>query len=118
MTSQDAKLARSREAFRERVREGEQMHATVRSYASDGGLVDAVAANQDEVRDLLTGISGFRAYYMLRTADGGAMSISVYDDASGADASNAAAAGWVRDNLPGLATAPPETTAGEVAVSF
>jgi len=94
------------------------MHATVRSYASDGGLVDAVAANQDEVRDLLTGISGFRAYYMLRTADGGAMSISVYDDASGADASNAAAAGWVRDNLPGLATAPPETTAGEVAVSF
>jgi len=94
------------------------MHATVRSYASDGGLVDAVAANQDEVRDLLTGISGFRAYYMLRTADGGAMSISVYDDASGADASNAAAAGWVRDNLPGVAAAPPETTAGEVAVSF
>jgi len=94
------------------------MHATVRSYASGGGLVDAVAANQDEVRDLLTGISGFRAYYMLRTADGGAMSISVYDDASGADASNAAAAGWVRDNLPGVAAAPPETTAGEVAVSF
>ncbi len=94
------------------------MHATVRSYASDGGLVDAVAANKDEVRDLLTGIAGFRAYHMLRTADGGAVSISVYDDASGTDASNAAAAGWVRDNLPGLAAAPPETTAGEVAVSF
>jgi hypothetical protein len=52
-----------------------------------------VAANKDEVRDLLAGITGFRAYYILRTADGGAVSISVYDDASGTDASNAAAGG-------------------------
>ena len=59
------------------------MHATVRSYASDGGLVDALVARKDEVHDLLTGIAGFRAYYMLRTADGGAMSISIYEDASG-----------------------------------
>ena len=94
------------------------MHATVRSYASDGGLVDALVAKQDEVRDLLGGIDGFRAYYILRTQDGGAVSISVYDDASGTDASNAAAAGWVRDNLPSLAAAPPQTTAGEVALSF
>ncbi len=94
------------------------MHATVRSYASDGGLVDALVAKKDEVRALLTGIEGFRAYYVLRTADGGAVSISVYDDASGTDASNAAAAGWVRDNLPGLAAAPPQTEAGEVALSF
>jgi hypothetical protein len=94
------------------------MHATVRSYASDGGLVDALVAKKQEVRDLLAGIDGFRAYYILRTPDGGAMSISVYDDASGADASNAAAAGWIRDNLPNLAATPPQTTAGEVAVSF
>ena len=94
------------------------MHATVRSYESDGGLVDALVANKDSVRELLTGIDGFRAYYILRTPDGGAISISVYDDASGADASNAAAAGWIRENLPSLAAAPPETTAGEVAVSF
>ena len=95
------------------------MHATVRSYASDRGLVDALVERQEEVRDLIAGIEGFRAYYMLRTADGGAMSISVYDDAAGAEASNAAAAGWVRENLPDLAqTGPPTTTAGEVAVTF
>jgi len=94
------------------------MHATVRSYSSDGGLVDAIVAHQDEVRDLLSGINGFRAYYILRTADGGATSISVYDDASGTDASNPAAAGWIRENLPNLAASPPQTTAGEVAVSF
>jgi len=81
--------------------------------------VDALVENQGEVRDLLTGIDGFRAYYMLRTSDGGALSISVYDDSAGADASNAAAAGWVRDNLPDLSSqGPPQTTAGEVAVSF
>jgi len=95
------------------------VYATVRSYPSDRGLVDGLVANEGEVRDLLTGIDGFRAYYMLRTQDGGAISISVYDDAAGADASNAAAAGWVRDNLPDLAASdPPQTTAGEVAVSF
>lgn len=94
------------------------MHATVRRYASDGGLVDALVAKKEEVRDLLTGIDGFRAYDIVRTPDGGAMSISVYDDASGTDASNAAAAQWVRDDLPDLAASPPQTTPGEVAVSF
>ena len=95
------------------------MYATVRRYASDGGLVDAIVENEAEVRDLLTGIDGFRAYYILRAPDGSAASVSVYDDAAGAEASNTAAAGWVRDNLPELAAAgPPEITAGDVAVSF
>ena len=95
------------------------MYATIRTYTSEGGLVDAIVENEGEVRDLLTGIDGFRAYYILRTPDGGAASISVYDDAAGADASNAAAAEWVRDHLPDLAAGgPPERTGGEVAVSF
>jgi hypothetical protein len=38
------------------------VYATVRSYASDEGLVDALVENQGEVRDLLTRIEGFRAY--------------------------------------------------------
>ncbi|HEY2556619.1 MAG TPA: hypothetical protein VGI08_05895 [Diaminobutyricibacter sp.] len=95
------------------------MYAAVRSYASGQGLVDALVENESEVRDLLTGIDGFHAYYMVRTADGGALSISVYADAAGADASNAAAAGWVGENLPDVASAgPPVTTAGEVALAF
>jgi hypothetical protein len=94
------------------------LYATIRRYASDGGLVDALVEHEGEVRNLLTGIEGFRAYYMVRDSDGGAVSISVYDDVAGADASNAAAAGWVRENLPNLAVAAPETTAGEVALSF
>jgi hypothetical protein len=94
------------------------VYATVRSYASDEGLVDALVENQGEVRDLLTRIEGFRAYYIIRAPEGGAVSISVYDDAAGAEASNVAAAGWVREHLPDLAASPPQTTAGEVALSF
>jgi hypothetical protein len=98
---------------------GALVYATIRRYASGGGLVDALVEHEGEVRDLIGGIDGFRAYYMVRASDGGAISVSVYDDAAGAEASNAAAAGWVRENLPDLASAgPPETTAGEVAVSF
>ena len=95
------------------------MYATVRRYASDNGLIDALVENTDEVRSLIGGIDGFRAYYAIRTDDGGAVTISVYDDASGAEASTAAAAGWVRENLPDLAAAgPPQITSGEVAVSL
>jgi hypothetical protein len=94
------------------------MHATVRSYASGGGIVDALLENEGAIRDLLTGIDGFRAYYMLRTTDGSAVSISVYEDAAGAEASNTAVAGWLRENLPDLAVDPPDITAGEVAVTF
>lgn len=83
------------------------MYATVRNYASEDGLVDALAENKGDVRALLTDIDGFRAYYMLRTRDGGAISISIYDDAAGAEASNAAAAGWVREHLPNLAASGP-----------
>jgi hypothetical protein len=116
----DERLAPIPRHLQVRVRNGgDVMHATVRRYASDHGLVDALVENESEIRDVIGGIDGFRAYYAIRTGDGGAVTISVYDDASGAEASNAAAAGWVRENLPELAAAgPPEVTAGEVAVSL
>ena len=94
------------------------MYATIRRYASDGGLVDALVEHEDEIRELLTGIDGFQSYSMVRTAEGGAVSISIYDDQAGAEASNAAAAGWVRERVPNLSASPPETSAGDVAVSF
>lgn len=95
------------------------MYATVRRYTSDHGLVDALVENTGELRRLIGGIDGFRAYYAIRTADGGAVTVSVYDDAAGAEASTAAAAGWVSENLPELAAAgPPEIVSGDVAVSL
>ena len=93
------------------------MYATVRSYAGSGSLVDALVENGSAVRDLISGISGFRAYYLLR-ADDAAVSVSVYDDQAGTDESNRVAAEWIRDNLPDLSISPPHVSAGEVAIAI
>ena len=92
------------------------MYATVRVYTDNSELADALVANEAEVKRVVSGIGGFKAYYLLRTADGAA-SISVYDDQSGADQSTTAAAAWIRENLPDIGAASPQVSAGEVVIS-
>jgi hypothetical protein len=93
------------------------MYATIRSYSGGAGLADALVAHKDEVRELISTIDGFRAYYLLRTTDG-ATTISVFADQEGAQASNAAAAKWLAENLADVSPGSPQVTAGEVALSF
>ncbi len=52
------------------------MFATVRSYRGSTVLADALVENEDEVKRILNEIDGFKAYYLVRTADG-TTSISV-----------------------------------------
>jgi heme-degrading monooxygenase HmoA len=92
------------------------MYATVRKYTGTE-LVDVLVQNEDTVRGLLTGIEGFKAYYLLRTDDGTALSITVYDDQSGVEESNRQAADWVRQNA-AEAAGQAEVSAGEVVLSF
>jgi hypothetical protein len=94
------------------------MYATVRSYSAGSALVDALVENEDEIRQVVSRIDGFRAYYLIRTSDGEALSVSIYDDEAGAEQSTSAAADWVRENLADLSVSPPQVTSGEVAVSF
>jgi hypothetical protein len=93
------------------------MYATVRVYTGADGFVDALVANEGAIRQLIGNIDGFKAYYLVRTAEGAA-SISVYETQSGAEESNAVAASWVRENVPDLNVAPPQVSAGEVAIGF
>jgi hypothetical protein len=94
------------------------MHATIRHYGNAPGLVDGVTANEEEISKLLQGIEGFRAYYIVRTGDVSAISISVYDDRAGAEASTAAAREWIAANLPDLKGSPPEVYDGEVGLAI
>ena len=94
------------------------MYATVRSYAGSGDLVDALVENEDAVRQLISGIGGFHSYCLVRADGGEAVSVSIYDDRAGAEESNQAAAGWIRENLPDLAISPPHVSAGEVVISI
>ncbi len=93
------------------------MYTTIRIY-SNGGMADALAEHESDIRDVITQIDGFKAYYLLRTADGGAASISVFEDEAGASESTRAAAAWVGENLGQFAGSPPQVTSGDVLVSF
>ena len=93
------------------------MHASVRTYAGNPDLAETLAEHEDEIRQVLGGINGFKAYYLLKTGDG-TTTISVFDDQAGAEESNRAAAAWLAENLPDLSVAPPQVTAGEAVVNF
>jgi heme-degrading monooxygenase HmoA len=91
------------------------MYATVRTYSETPELADALVNRVDDVKRIISGIDGFRAYYLIRTGDG-AVSISIYDNESGVEESSRVAAGWIRENLPEFAGSPPEVSAGEVVI--
>jgi heme-degrading monooxygenase HmoA len=93
------------------------MYATIRNYAGNAGLADALVERESEVRDIVSGIAGFKAYYLIKTADGAA-SVSVFDDEAGASESTSAAGAWVAENLPEHAGTPPQVSAGEVVITF
>jgi hypothetical protein len=93
------------------------MHATIRNYSGGGALADALVEHEADIRSLITGIDGFRAYYVVRDPDG-ATTISVFDNQAGAEESTRVAAQWVGENLGDLGLAPPEVMTGEVLLSF
>ena len=93
------------------------MYATVRTYSGAGELADALVSNADAVRSLISEIEGFKAYYLIRTADG-AVSVSVYENAAGTEESTKAATAWVSENLPELHVSAPQVSDGEVVLDF
>lgn len=92
------------------------MYATVRSYSGSQQLGDELVKREDEVKSLVSGISGFRAYYLLKTSEGDVTSVTVYDDQAGAEESNQVAANWIKENLSDMSVSPPEVSAGEVVI--
>ena len=94
------------------------MYTSMRYYQGNTELADAIVANEDDVRRIISEIDGFKAYYLVRSDGGDTISISVYEDQAGAERSNEAAAAWVKENLPDVEISPPNIAAGEVAVSF
>ena len=94
------------------------MYAVVRRYADASALSDALVQHLDEIRTILSGVPGFKAYHALRTADSGLVTMTVCDDQAGTQESSRRAAEWVRNNLAGLSIGPPEIVEGEAFLSF
>jgi hypothetical protein len=93
------------------------MHAVIRAYTGNSELADALVEHADEVRQLIGGITGFKAYYVLKLAEG-TSTVSVFENQEGAEESNRAAAAWLTENLPDMNVQAPYVTAGEVLLGF
>ncbi len=92
------------------------MYAVLRRYAQRAAL-DAVAARQAEVQEILRGVPGFVAYYALRAGEGG-VTVTVCEDQAGTTESTRRAAEWVRQHVGAAADRPPEITEGEIFIHF
>ncbi len=92
------------------------MHATFRRYvASD--LADKLASHSDEIKALIGGVPGVRAYYLIQ-AGMDTVSVTISDDEAGGEQSSATAARWIAENMPEIATSPPVISTGEVVISL
>jgi hypothetical protein len=100
-----------------RRNEAPNMYAVIRAYPGNSELADALAEREEEVRQLIGGIAGFRAYYLLKLTEG-TSTVSVFEDREGAEESSRVAAAWLAENLPDLNVAAPYITAGDVLIGF
>jgi heme-degrading monooxygenase HmoA len=94
------------------------MYTVIRRYTGASELADALVQRQQEVKDLISGVPGFKAYHALRTDWGDVATITICDDRTGTDESIRRAAGWVRSNLSRVEMRPPEIIEGEIILSF
>src|SRR5262245_5574089 len=66
---------------------------------------------------VLTKLSGFKAYYLVRGADDAMMAVSVFTSKAAAEDSNQKLMPWIRENLGPLLASPTAATEGEVVIS-
>jgi hypothetical protein len=95
------------------------MHAVVRSYSGAGAseLFDLLAKRKQDVEDLIRGVTGFVAYTLVQTADGG-VSVTVCQDKAGTDESVRRAREWIQANASGIGVAPPAVSEGSVTLQL
>ena len=95
------------------------MFAVIRNYQNESpDVLEQIRMRTDAIRDVIAGIDGFQAYYLLDTREGGFATISVYEDRAGAEESTRAAAKWVGENIANWTPNPPTVIQGEVAINL
>ena len=94
------------------------MHVVIRSYSGQGAseLFDLLGQREDDVKTLITGVSGFVSYAAFRI-DGGGATVTVCQDKTGTDESSRRAAEWVKENV-STTVDPPAITEGAADLQF
>jgi len=95
------------------------MHAVVRTYSGSGAkeLFDRLEERKEDVEDVLEGVTGFRSYTLMRTADGG-ITLTVCDDKAGTDESIQVARDWIASNAADISSSPPVISEGPVIIQL
>ena len=95
------------------------MHAVVRTYSGQGAkeLVDLLEQRKAEVESLIRSVSGFHAYSVIRTDDGG-VTVTICQDKTGTDESLQLARDWIQQNASDLGTSPPVVSEGSVVLQL
>lgn len=90
------------------------MYLTIRRYHTDPRNVGEIQRNvQESFVPTLRRIPGFVSYELIDAGAGTIVSVSTFTERAAAEASNRAAADWVRKNLAGFFDGPPDVIAGE-----
>ena len=92
------------------------MWASVRRYENNSELGDALAARAGEVKELISGVNGLVAYYLIHDGSD-TVSITVAQDKAGVDESTVLAMNWLADHASEVPSAPPHITEGQVLVT-
>jgi hypothetical protein len=93
------------------------MHVVIRHYKGNSKLIDELVDRRKDVEELIRGVDGFVAYYLIKTRDGGA-SISVFQKEAGTTESTKRAAAYLKENLGSVAAGPPEIIEGQAVIDF
>jgi hypothetical protein len=90
------------------------MYSVMQQFSFDPAASKALTCHiQERLVPVLRETPGFVAFYWFDSGNGRGASIGVYEDRTGAEASLAVAASFVRDHLVAL-VGPPDTVHGEV----
>jgi hypothetical protein len=92
------------------------MYASVRNYRSSDPA-EVIRRADDGFIPLVREVSGFKAYYMVDSGDGGLFTITVCDDQAGVEESVDKAREWVAENAAELIDGAPDVSNGEVRAS-
>jgi heme-degrading monooxygenase HmoA len=88
------------------------MYTVIRRYEGADDSAEVVRRAVEEFAPMLRERPGFQGYYAVDAGDGVLATITVFETEDAAVESTSAAAAWVRENLPELASMPPQVTAG------
>ena len=93
------------------------MYTVIRRYTGNS-LRDVIKQNEESLRTAMSGVPGFRGYYMVES-NGGLATITVCENQAGTAESTKRAAQWVKDHVPGSANlSKPDIFEGETILEI